>query len=127
MFIHAMVSSSDITEKVFSFYLTGLNSESYVDFGTPDTSVMNGPVTYLPIESENKFWASSISGFRWENKTDTVEYALKQAPKALTDTGTSCIFGPSSEINSIRYTILNMISNVYSDLVWDYIFDCSLA
>ena len=50
-----------------------------------------------------------------------------KAKEAITDTGTSCIFGPKSEVNSIRHTILNMIEGVFEDVQWDYLFECSKA
>ena len=44
----------------------------------------------------------------------------------ITDTGSSCIIGPSAEINSIQNRILKQIeASVSTDASWDYTFPCS--
>lgn len=129
MFMTQLKADSDIAEKTFSFYMTGLNGQSYLDFGTPNASVMNGSVAYMDILSENNWWSQNLTGFRWHEASssmvgDATEYALTAAPEALTDTGSSCIFGPSSEIFPIRNTILNLLPSIQDAIGWDYIFQC---
>ena len=46
-----MAADSDIAEQTFSYYLTGLDGQSYLDFGTPNTAVMDGSPTYISINS----------------------------------------------------------------------------
>ena len=57
---------------------------------------------------------------------DPTEYALNEM-NALTDTGTSCIIGPSTEVNSIRNWILEQSDNVSTSTSWDYTFPCADA
>ena len=38
MFMYAMDATSDITENTFSYYLTGTDEQSYLDFGAPNTA-----------------------------------------------------------------------------------------
>ena len=54
-------------------------------------------VVYLPIKSENNYWATDITGFKWgsELPSDTTEYKLS-ATFSLHDTGSSCIIGPNA-------------------------------
>ena len=55
---------------------------------------------------------------------DSTEYKIDTI-SALTDTGTSCIIGPTSAVASIRNQILNLATNVSTSSSWDYLFDCS--
>ena len=108
-FVPEMAKSGAITKKVFSFYLSGLSGRSYIDFGEPNTAVYKDASLYvsMPIKSANKYWTNTISGLRWKkNSNDRTEYKLNSAD-ALTDSGSSCIIGPSNEIAYIRNSILN--------------------
>ena len=67
MFMTHMSADSDITENVFSFYMTGMDGESYIDYGTPNTSVMDGSPIYISIMSSNYWWSSDLTGFRWDS------------------------------------------------------------
>lgn len=40
MYMPQFATDSDITENTFSFYMTGLDGQSYIDFGTPNDAVM---------------------------------------------------------------------------------------
>ena len=42
----------------------------------------------------------------------------------MTDTGTSCIIGPTGETDAIINNILNQLPKVYTDSSWGYIFEC---
>ena len=46
-----MKADGDIAEQTFSFYMTGMSGQSYMDFGTPNTSVMNGSPVYIAIKN----------------------------------------------------------------------------
>ena len=129
MIMNKMFDDSTIDEKVFSFYLTDLANDSYIDFGTPNTAVMSDPadIIWIPIEDNDYWWTAKVQGLRWGSlMNDSAEYMLTEAD-ALTDTGTSCIIGPSSEVNSIRNAMLALSSDVQSDSSWDYTYPCSDA
>ena len=117
-----MAADSDIAEQTFSYYLTGLSGQSYLDFGTPNTAVMDGSPTYISINSSNYWWASDLTGFRWSG--DSTEYAISSGDYALTDTGSSCIIGPAEEADVILRNIVSQIDKVYEDDGWGYIFNC---
>lgn len=131
MFMNTLMESSeDLTEKTFSFYLTGLDGESYIDFGTPNESVMDGEVVYIDSLKENSHWTSEVTAYRFSSSFDgdTTEYGTSSgANLGLTDTGTSCIIGPYKEVNFIIDTIANHINletEVSYDYSWGYIFKC---
>ena len=108
MIMNKMFDDSTIDEKVFSFYLTDLAGSSYIDFGTPNTAVMSDPadIIWIPIEDDDYWWTAKVQGLRWGSlMNDSTEYMITEAD-ALTDTGTSCIIGPASEVNSIRNAML---------------------
>lgn len=71
MIMPKLSENSDITEQTFSFYLTGLFGDSYIDFGEPNAALIGSdPVVYLDIEDESKYWTSKISGFRWDSSME---------------------------------------------------------
>jgi hypothetical protein len=114
MLMPGLFADSTITENIFSFYMTGLDGASYIDFGTVDSSIVvnDADVVWIDIEDDDYWWTSSVTGFRWGPEwSDDTEYAIP-SELGLTDTGTSCIIGPSASINSIRATILNTSENV---------------
>ena len=82
-------------------------------------------ILWLSILSEDYWWSQYITGFKWgSTMNDSTEHKIDTI-SALTDTGTSCIIGPTSAIASIRNTILNLATNVSTSSSWDYLFDCS--
>jgi len=90
---------------------------------------MNGSPIYIDIEDEDLWWTEQLVGFRWEASfdSDQVEYAITSATKAITDTGSSCIVGPSGEVDYIRNTILTEIAKtktVEAHNGWDALFEC---
>ena len=123
MLMTGMAADSDIAEQTFSYYLTGLSGQSYLDFGTPNTSVMDGSPIYISIKSENYWWSSDLTGFRWSDDSSN-EYAISSGNYALTDTGSSCIIGPSEEADVIVRNIVSRFDKVYEDDGWGYIFSC---
>ena len=62
MIIPALVKSTTITESVFSWYMSGLDGKTYIDFGTPNEAVMSDPksIVYIPIVDRTYHWESSI-------------------------------------------------------------------
>ena len=127
MFMYKMYPDSTISERTFSFYMTGLSGQSYIDFGTPNTAIMTSAsdILWMNILSEDYWWSQYITGFKWgSTMNDATEYKIDTI-SALTDTGTSCIIGPTSAVASIRNQILNLATNVSTSSSWDYLFDCS--
>ena len=128
MFVPEMVTDSTITDKVFSWYMSGKAGKTYIDFGTPNSSIYdNAKLIYIPIKDNNYWWTNSITGVRWtKNSANRVEYKYTSS-NALTDTGSSCIIGPAAMVDYFKNTILNTIPKVETHSSWDYQFDCSDA
>ena len=115
-----------ISENVFSFYLTGREDSSYMDFGAPDTSVMTSEsdLTWIDGTGYGGWWTNNVYGWRWSSDP-TTEYSTGTV-LALTDTGTSCIYGPSGAINFIFDELLSRIEgSTFESCSWGTIFSCS--
>ena len=97
LYVPALFAAGVISENVFSFLMTadaGTTGNSYIDFGTPDTSVMTSECDIVWIESTNVggWWTSNVIGWRYTGSTDEISLTSLWA---LTDTGSSCMIGPS--------------------------------
>jgi hypothetical protein len=120
-----------ISENKFSFYLTNdydlidcPSCQSYIDFGTPDASIIGvQTIVWLPVVEDDKWWTNYISGFRWGNDDPNL-YKL-ETKKVFTDTGTSCLIGPSLELGWVKSNLLNMVSQYYTNGEWGQVFSCS--
>ena len=86
----------------------GTTGTTYIDFGTPNTSVMSDPSDIVWIDSTNYggWWTENVTGWRWTGSSEK-----KTIPSlwALTDTGSSCIMGPTATIAEIRAAAYNAI------------------
>ena len=111
LYVPELYAAGTISENVFSFYLTdggtfdGETDTSYMDFGTPNTSVMSSEEDLIWIENIEYYgwWTEYVSGYRWKDMPDSESYyEVGVTPKpAITDTGTSCIYGPYSAVNPL--------------------------
>jgi len=130
MFMPKMTADSTITQKVFSWYMTGQSGKSYIDFGAPNTAVYSSPSSlfWIDILSDDYWWTNRVTGVRWSSGVpDTSTEYKYSSKKGLTDTGSSCLIGPKAEVDYFKNTILNTISGVTSHSGWGTQFDCSDA
>ena len=127
LFMKRMVDSGAVTDAVFSFYLTDVDGDSYMDFGTPNRKVFSDPadLVYLDIVENDIWWTQTLTGFRWtKNSKNNLDYKLTSAP-GLTDSGTSCIDGPKKEMDYIVDTIMSLVSWVEETEDGTAVFPCS--
>ena len=54
---------------------------------------------YIPSLNLGGWWTAYVTGWRWDGTS--TEYAAG-AKVGITDTGTSCLYGPSGIMNHIR-------------------------
>lgn len=116
-----------IKEPTFSVYLTSIPEESFIDFGEPNLAVMSDPgaVVWLDVLNEDgneSWWTNKINGVRWGTDTKAV-FALDER-KAFTDTGTSCLIGPSLEIGYLTQVIVDHLTYFELDQIWGIVFNC---
>ena len=118
-----------ISENVFSFYLTSSSGTSYMDFGTPNSSVMKyhtddeEGIVWLDIVDSDPWWTSYITGFYWGGVENPTLYKIDQA-RAIADTGTSCIMGPSLYLDWIMSHLLSLMTSYAFDDNYGYLFSC---
>ena len=131
LFVPEMVKDGSITESVFSFHLSGLTGQSYLDFGTPNPAAMKGDpseIIYIPNQSNQVYWQNEVTGFRFTSNADnTADQAFTKAD-ALTDTGASCISGPSSDVEKITdgiWSAIGKFTTVESSSGWGQQFSCA--
>ena len=105
-----LYQSGAISQKAFSFYMTGLDDTSYIDFGTPDSSITGDDgtdVLWLPVDDDSVWWQNTVYGMKWgSNEINNGEYISFEEKSGITDTGSSCIVGPSQYVDYIYDTIL---------------------
>ena len=128
IYVPELFKAGVITENVFSFLITGdanTTGNSYIDFGTPDTSVMTSvnDITWIPSTNVGGWWTSNITGWRYSGST--TEIGL-ESTWGLTDTGTSCLYGPSSVLNTIIADATAAIVGTTSAAAgWGILFNCA--
>ena len=113
---------------MFSFLITGdanTTGNSYIDFGTPDTSVMTSESDIVWINSTNVggWWTSNVIGWRYTGSSDEIGLT---STWALTDTGSSCLYGPSSVVNTVIADATALLTGptIY-DAGWGILFECA--
>lgn len=100
MLMPGLYDDDVISEQTFSFYLTGLSGTSYIDFGPIDTSLVTDTdqILWMDIIDDDYWWTQKVTGFRWDG--DETEYAIYEM-NGTTDTGSSCLIGPSAYIDLV--------------------------
>lgn len=93
--IKSMKTSGIITNSVFSFYLEGMTTTSYLDIGIIDNTAMkdSSNLYMIPILTNNYWWAANVEGIRF-GATDADAWGL-DATMAILDSGTSCLSIPN--------------------------------
>lgn len=126
-----LYNSGIISSNMFSFYLSSTDeaNDSFIDFGAPNTAVMSTSmeeVVWLDVlndDGNETWWTNKITGIQWDIKLRQAIFSLTET-KAFTDTGTSCIMGPSLMIKHIKDTIKGELPRYYLDDYWGELFDC---
>jgi len=68
-----MKKKGAITEATFSWYMTGLSGTSYIDFGTPDPSIVGdgSNVLWIPAKENSSWWSNDVTGMIWGENSAT--------------------------------------------------------
>jgi hypothetical protein len=68
------------------------------------------------------FWADYLTGFSFSNTKDV--WSFNPTP-AITDSGSSCLVGPKSGIQTIERNVLKDVEIDFVDSDWGNVFSCS--
>jgi hypothetical protein len=92
----ALAKSKQLNELVFGFYL-GDHSQGQLVIGGVDPAHYSGNFSFVPVSSEG-YWEVDLAGV---NVGLDKSMVLKHTRRAIIDSGTSFISGPSNEIEAI--------------------------
>jgi len=92
-----------VPQPMFSFFLSnqpGSTSYSEMILGGVDTARFTGPITYVPLTSDT-YWEFALGNIT----VNGVSYVPNAQPKAICDTGTSLIAGPSQQMLNLNIAL----------------------
>lgn len=109
---HKAILQGVVTEPVFAFYL-GNYADGELVFGGYDTNHYTGDITYINLLSAT-YWEVELSGVTIDGSSYT------SATKAIVDSGTSLITGPTADIKKIADLVnATVIAGI------EYMVDCN--
>jgi len=91
-----MVEQGLVDEPVFTFYLTSDGTDGEMDVGGIDTNHYTGDINYIPLLSED-YWTCKLDSLTFSGSSTS----LTSSHKAILDTGTSLLGGPSADVKAI--------------------------
>jgi hypothetical protein len=109
--VQALVASGELPEPVFAFFL-GDNKDGELTIGGVDKSHYTGDFTYVPLSSED-YWSVKLDGITLDGD------AIGSTKKAIVDSGTSLLAGPTEEVEAIAKAL-----DLGSILGKEYTVDC---
>lgn len=115
-----------ISKNQFSWALETKEHPSYLDIGPVDESVMSDPrdMVWLDILDDDYwgyFWTNYMTSFTLSNSNEI--WDLGPTP-AITDSGSSCLVGPSNQIKILETQTLKGVNVDFIDPDWGNIFSC---
>lgn len=103
LLIPTLAKNGVISEPVFGWFITDEEEQSYLDIGvlTADSIREGEELVWIDVLYDDYWWTNFVNGIKINGKGF-------KTPKdfALTDTGTSCIYVPSSIHRAIEDMIL---------------------
>ena len=80
----------------------------------------------LNTNGNEVWWTNKIRGLYWGTEANDDTLYILDTTLGFTDTGTSCIYGPSLMIAYIKDLIMPMIPDLTDASNWGYTFDCGI-
>merc|ERR1719240_2502484 len=113
--LEALVATGELEEEVFAFYL-GDEADGELLIGGVDADHYTGDFDYVPL-SQLSYWEVKLDELAVGGK------ATGSTAKAIVDSGTSLLAGPSEDVDVIAAAIPSAKKNVAGE----YIVDCDEA
>ena len=111
--LEAMVKTGELDENVFAFYLAEGGPGELI-FGGVDEAHYQGDFHYVPLSSTT-YWEIELDDFK------VGEASMTNATKAIIDSGTSLLTGPSAEVAEIA----NALGATPVGKTGEYMIDCN--
>jgi len=89
----ALIGTKQLDEPVFGFFL-GNHAVGELEFGGVDSKHYTGDFTYVPLKSAT-YWEVELDGVKLGSD------GMSSTKKAIIDSGTSLLAGPTAEVNAI--------------------------
>ena len=83
----------NLSKPSFSIYTADTYADSYIDFGTPDSSIVGdySKTTWVPIDKNKDYWANDISGWRWGREEKDLIVKTLSGHSGFLDSGSGYI------------------------------------
>merc|ERR1712196_654811 len=91
--MNALVSSGELAQPVFGFYL-GNNQPGELEFGGVDKKHYTGDFSFVPLSSET-YWQVALDGVKLGSDS------VSKTTRAIVDSGTSLLAGPKADVDAI--------------------------
>lgn len=108
-----LLAQGRLASAVFAFYL-GDNAPGELSLGGVDPAHYTGALQYVPVTSDT-YWETSLHAVQYGSMTSA------RTAKAIVDTGTSVLAGPSSEVREIA----RLAGAIPVAGTGEYIIDCA--
>jgi len=97
-----ILSQKLVSQPIFSFWLSQTQSQNMggeLTLGGVDTKRYTGSINYAPLTSET-YWEFMVSDFQLHGQS--LKWCSGSGCKAICDSGTSLIVGPSKEVDALN-------------------------
>ena len=73
LYMTQLKAKGAVSEATFSWYMVDKSSTSYIDFGTPDASIIGDGslVLWIPVQSKSAWWQNTLYGLKWGQNATT--------------------------------------------------------
>eukprot|EP01132_Coremiostelium_polycephalum_P009078 gene9078-11118_t len=105
-----MISQNLVSEPLFSFWLskTPGSNGGELSFGQIDNTKYSGPITYVPLTNQT-YWEFKLDDVQMSG--NSLGFCGSQGCRAIADSGTSLIAGPSQFVNAINAKLGAIVVN----------------
>ena len=127
LLVPSLYKQGVLSKNMFSWALETKEHPSYMDFGPADESVMSNPadMVWLDILDDKYwgyFWTNYLTAFSVSSSSEV--WNLDPTP-AITDSGSSCLVGPSAQVKILEAATLKGVDIDFIDSSWGNVFSCS--
>ena len=95
LFVPSLHTSGVLSKNMFSVFIGQDVSDSYIDFGTPDVSIVGSEpwndVKWVNIRTSSDYWENEVYGYRWGDGAEDQTTKTLDTKQAYLDSTGACI------------------------------------